>query len=341
MPSGDSHSERKEEPKESTTSASGSDGAAKPMPDASPPPPAGPRVPNLRTKPIDATQFRDALLAELRKHKTRSLAVVAGPNVGTTLRLERSIDLGRDPATALPLGDESVSWRHVRIEDRGAGEWAAVDLGSTNGTLIDGERIVGEAILKPGDRIFLGGSVVEFKEHDAIDEGFNAKLDRMLNEDDLSGLWVKRRFDAQLKTTVAAVQVGTIPVVSVLVMDLDGIKGINDTHGHDMGAFCIGECGKIIGRIVGSRGFATRFGGDEYAAGLPGIAKQEAVAVGEQIRQAIAAHVFENRGIRVQPGISIGVAALPGDAVDSEALFRAGDEALYRAKRAGKNRVAT
>lgn len=294
----------------------------------------------LRTKPIDATQFRDALLAELRKHKTPVLVVVGGPLVGTTVRLERSIELGRDPSAEFPLGDESVSWRHVRIEDRGAGEWAVVDLRSTNGTLLNGER-VGEAVLKPGDRIFLGSTVVELQEQDAIREGYTQEMDRLLNEDDLSGLWVKRRFDAQLKTTVSAVQVGSVPVVSVLVMDLDGIKGINDTHGHDMGAFCIGECGRIIGRVVGTRGFATRFGGDEFAAGLPGVTKDEAVALGETIRRTIGEHSFVHRGIRVQPGISIGVAALPGDATDADHLFRAGDEALYRAKRAGKNRVCT
>ena len=299
-----------------------------------------PRAAVLRTKPIDATQFRDALLAELRKHKTPVLVVVAGPNVGTTLRLEHSIELGRDPSAELPLGDDSVSWRHVRFEDRGAGEWAAVDLRSTNGTLVNGDRI-DERILKPGDRIFLGQTVLELQEQDAIGEGFNLEVERLLNEDDLSGLWVKRRFEAQLRITVSAVQATTMPMVSVLVMDLDGIKGINDSHGHDMGAFCIGECGRIIGRVIGARGFATRFGGDEFAAGLPGLDKEAAIAVGESIRKTIGEHHFEHRNIRVQPGISIGVATLPGDATDADQLFRAGDEALYRAKRAGKNRVAT
>ncbi len=324
-------------------SKDGTDKQAVPEPEAaqvaapSAPPP---RMAILRTKPIDATQFRDALLAELRKHKTPVLVVVAGPNVGTTIRLEHSIELGRDPGAEFPLGDESVSWRHLRIEDRGAGEWAAVDLRSTNGTLVNGDRIE-ERTLKPGDRVFLGATVLELQEQDAIGEGFNLEVERLLNEDELSGLWVRRRFDAQLKTTVSAVQVGTMPVVSVLVMDLDGIKGINDSHGHDMGAFCIGECGKIIGRVIGNRGFATRFGGDEFAAGVPGAKKEEAIELGETIRETINAHVFVHRGIHVQPGISIGVATLPGDATDAEHLFRSGDEALYRAKRAGKNRVST
>src|SRR6266849_2431927 len=87
------------------------------------------RKPHLRTKPLeDSTQFREALQAELRKHARPTLMVVGGPDVGMRLRLDRSLEVGRDPQASLPLRDESVSWRHVRIEDRGAGEWAVVDL---------------------------------------------------------------------------------------------------------------------------------------------------------------------------------------------------------------------
>ncbi len=294
----------------------------------------------LRTKPLDDVNFREALQAELRKHGRPTLVVVGGPDVGMRLALQQSIEVGRDPSAGLPLRDENVSWRHVRIEDRGAGEWAVVDLASTNGTLVNGERQA-EANLKPGDRVFLGKTILEFQEQDAIRQGFAAELDRLLNEDELSGLWVKRRFDAQLETTVAAVHAGSLACVSVIAMDLDGVKGINDTHGHEMGAFVIGTSGKVIGEVIGTRGYATRFGGDEYAAALPGVGKAEAVSIADAVRVAINAHVYERNGVRVHPGISLGVATLPEDASDAEAIFRAADQALYRAKRAGKNRVAT
>jgi len=224
----------------------------------------------LRTKPLgDADSLRDALQAELQKSQHASLVVVGGPDVGKRARLGRGVEVGRDPTAAFPLSDESVSWRHFRIEDRGAGEWALVDMGSTNGTIVNGERR-NEAALKPGDRMFVGKTILEFQQQDAIQEGFSAEVERLLNIDELSGLWVRRRFDTQLLATVAAVQRGTIPVVSVIVMDLDGVKPINDTHGHEMGAFVIGEAGRVIGATLSGRGFATRFGGDEYAAALPG-----------------------------------------------------------------------
>jgi diguanylate cyclase (GGDEF)-like protein len=162
-----------------------------------------------------------------------------------------------------------------------------------------------------------------------------------LNEDELSGLWVKRRFDAQLETTASAVTAGGLAVLSVLVMDMDGVKAINDTHGHHMGAFVIGEAGHVIGRVIGERGFSTRFGGDEFASALPGFTKALAVQVAEEVRKAVVDHVYEKGGIRVYPGLSAGVASMPDDAQDAEGLFREADQAMYRAKRAGKNRVAT
>jgi len=295
----------------------------------------------LKTKPFDddSNSLRIALQAELRKSASPSLLVVVGAEVGIRVRLDKSAEIGRDPACALPLLDENVSWRHARVEDRANGVWTVVDLKSTNGTLVNGEK-VGEWELRQGDRVFIGRTVLEFQEQDAIRDVYNAEVERLLNIDELSGLWVKRRFDTQLASAVSAVNAGSLAVISVVVMDMDGVKGINDTHGHDMGAFTIGTAGHIIGRELGERGFATRFGGDEFAAALPGIAKTDAVAVAESIRVAVVAHVYEKGGIRVEPGLSCGVAALPGDAEDAEALFRAADQAMYRAKKGGKNRVA-
>jgi diguanylate cyclase (GGDEF)-like protein len=303
------------------------------------------RAVRLKTKPFDddSNSLRLALHAELRKKAAPSLVVVAGEDVGLRFTLDRSCDIGRDPGAEIPIRDENASWRHARVEDRGNLDWVVVDLGSTNGVLVNGEKVV-EALLRPGDRVFVGKTIVEFQHQDAISAVFNEELDRLLSIDELSGLWVKRRFDAQLATAVSAVNSGTSPVVSVIVMDMDGVKAINDTHGHDMGAFVIGAGGHVIGSELGERApsaFATRFGGDEFAAALPGVAKSDAVVIAEAIRVAVVEHVYERAGVRVQPGLSCGVAAMPDDAPDAEGAFRAADQAMYRAKRGGKNRVAT
>ncbi len=300
------------------------------------------RMGPIRTAPLeDSEALRAALQRELQKAAAPSLLVIAGPDVGLRVRLDRTLEIGRDPASNFALRDESISWQHLRVEDRGSGEWALVDLGSTNGTILNTEKCAGERRLSAGDRILIGKTVLEFQLADSLREGFNAEVQRLLNVDELSGLWVKRRFDAQLETAASAVRAGSMPVLSVVVMDMDGVKGINDTHGHHMGAFAIGEAGHVIGRVIGDRGFSTRFGGDEFASALPGFTKEQAVAVAEEVRHAVTAHVYEKGAVRVHPGLSAGVATLPGDATDAEGLFREADQAMYRAKRAGKNRVAT
>jgi diguanylate cyclase (GGDEF)-like protein len=294
----------------------------------------------VRTVPLDdSNSLRDALQRELRRSVAPSLAVILGPDVGGRVVIDRSVEVGRDPACELPLHDESVSWRHVRVEDQGSGEWAVVDLGSTNGILVNGQPTRG-APLRPGDRIFIGKTVLEMQQ-DALRDAQAAEVERLISIDDLSGLWVKRRFDAQLESSFAAVLAGTSQSLSVIVMDMDGVKGINDTHGHHMGAFVIGAAGHVMGKLVEGRGFATRFGGDEFAAALPGASKDDAVAFAEQVRAAVVAHVYEKDGVRVHPGLSCGVATAPGDAPDAPALFHAADQAMYRAKRGGKNRVCT
>ena len=300
------------------------------------------RMGPIRTAPLEDSQaLRDALQRELQKVAAPSILVIAGPDVGLRARLQQVLEIGRDPSSSFALRDESISWKHLRVEDRGAEQWVLVDLGSTNGTIVNTERCQGERRLVPGDRIVIGKTVLEFQLADSLREGFNAEVQRLLNEDELSGLWVKRRFDAQLETTASAVNAGGLAVLSVLVMDMDGVKAINDTHGHHMGAFVIGEAGHVIGRVIGERGFSTRFGGDEFASALPGFTKALAVQVAEEVRKAVVDHVYEKGGIRVYPGLSAGVASMPGDAQDAEGLFREADQAMYRAKRAGKNRVAT
>ena len=128
--------------------------------------------------------------------------------------------------------------------------------------------------------------------------------------------------------------------LAMLVMDLDGLKQINDTHGHEMGGFTIIESARVLRDALGTMGCLTRYGGDEFVAYVPTHDKRAACALAERLRDVISlVHVYEQRGARVAPTISIGVAVLPDDGETPDELFRAADKALYRAKAAGKNQV--
>ncbi|MEZ4226176.1 MAG: GGDEF domain-containing protein [Polyangiaceae bacterium] len=267
------------------------------------------------------------------------LVVMSGneADVGRRVIVDRTLIVGRDPDVALCLTDGLVSWQHARLEDRGDG-WAVVDLGSTNGVLLNGQRVE-DAAVNPGDTLVFGSAVVRFELQDGAAQAYNQVVDRLLNTDDLSGLLVRRKFDMDFAQMVDAARARG-ENAALLVMDLDGVKAINDTHGHLFGAYVIGEAGKVIGELIRGHGIACRFGGDEYLAALPGKDAAGAAELAEQIRQRIAAHPFQREGIALRPGISIGVAAFPSSGSTAPELFQRADEALYRAKQAGKNRVS-
>jgi diguanylate cyclase (GGDEF)-like protein len=213
-------------------------------------------------------------------------------------------------------------------------------LGSTNGTLLNGKRVPSAKRLEAGDRIYVGACVVKFTFSDALEVGYHAQMDVLVGTDDLTGLVAKRRFDAAYVRAVEDARL-TEGVLAVLMLDLDGLKKINDTHGHPVGAHTIAEAGKLIGQVVSPHGAACRFGGDEFAAYLPGLTKRNATRVAESIRSVVSRHRFEKDGVVVRPTISIGVAAFPDDGGAADVLLRKADEALYRAKKTGRDRVKT
>lgn len=292
----------------------------------------------MKTLPASDTQTLSGQVAyALRSPHQPVLVVISGNEMGTRKPVDRSVLIGRDPVCDLVLGDALVSNRHALLEDRGD-SWALMDLGSTNGTSVNGRK-GSEFALSRNDKLVFGRTVVRFEIQDPLEQAYDAVLERLLNIDDLSGLLLRRKFDAELATAVESARASQ-KALGLLMMDLDGVKGINDTHGHRFGAYTIGESGKLIGRLLEGRGFASRFGGDEYVAALPALDLAGTEAVGEEVLRAIAGHAFEKDGIRLKPGISVGAAAFPESADDAEQLFQRADEALYRAKRGGKCRVS-
>jgi diguanylate cyclase (GGDEF)-like protein len=163
---------------------------------------------------------------------------------------------------------------------------------------------------------------------------------QIVGQDPLTGLESKRRFDDVLAFSFESSQRAGAPF-SLMMMDMDGVKGINDTHGHLFGAHVIGETGRIIAGHLRDGDHACRFGGDEFCAFLPGKTCDEAVEVAETIRQAVESARMVKDGIALFPTLSVGVAGRsPDGAENSLDLLAKADAALYRAKAAGKNRTS-
>jgi diguanylate cyclase (GGDEF)-like protein len=292
----------------------------------------------LRTLRLeDDAKLRAEVVRAVKSATRPVLVVLSGNEVGKRKTVEGNISVGRDPQADLSLTDAGVSWQHARIEDRGD-SWSVVDLGSTNGTSVNGVAAA-DTVLAAGDKLVFGSTIVRFEIQDSADQAYDELVSRLMNVDDLTGLLTRRKFDVDLGALIDRAKSAQNEPIGMLVMDLDGVKKINDTHGHLFGAYVIGEAGRLIGKVLAERGIAARFGGDEYIAALPGLDLDAVRAVGEEILAAIRAHSFVREGVTLTPGISIGCAAFPKNAEDGKSLFQRADEALYRAKQAGKGRV--
>jgi diguanylate cyclase (GGDEF)-like protein len=284
----------------------------------------------------EADALHDKLSRAVRAKFRPALVVLSGERVGVRVSVQGNIVIGRDADAALVLPDQGVSSRHAVVQDRGD-SFSLVDLDSTNGTFVNGTRTQ-EAELRNGDKITFGTTIVRFEVQDDADRAYSEMIEELVHIDDLTGLYLRRRFDAELTAGIAAARAASQPL-GLMAMDLDGIKAINDQYGHLFGARTIAESGKLIGRLVAGKGFATRFGGDEFVVALPNHDMESTTAVANEICGRICSEPIRHEGIVLRPGISIGVAIFPQDADDAVELFRRADEALYLAKRTGKRRV--
>jgi two-component system cell cycle response regulator len=302
------------------------------MSDPQPPPPPKKRAQTIR---IDKSSLFGKDLGPRRAHL---VVIRGGQDLGIHASIEGTATLGRCPDCTLRLQDLGVSWQHARISPAGAGAWTLEDVGSTNGTRVNGQRLEAPHTLSDGDKIVLGDSVVRFSLADELDVDFQSQIGMLVGTDPLTGLESKRRFDDALDFALSVARQGGTPV-AMLMMDMDGVKQINDTHGHFFGAHVIGETGRIIAKFLRDDGHASRFGGDEFSAFLPGLEKAAALEAAEEIRAAVETAGLQKDGIPLKPTISIGVACAPADADVALALVEKADAALYRAKADGKNCV--
>jgi diguanylate cyclase (GGDEF)-like protein len=157
--------------------------------------------------------------------------------------------------------------------------------------------------------------------------------------DDLTHLYNSRYLDQSLRREVKRATRSSRPL-SLLFVDLDGFKSVNDVHGHQAGSRALVEAGHVIRGSARETDVVARFGGDEFSLILPDTGSDGAVAVGERVRERIAAHAFlsaESLDIRLT--VSVGVATLPDVAKSADELVKAADKAMYRVKGSGKNGV--
>ena len=157
--------------------------------------------------------------------------------------------------------------------------------------------------------------------------------------DDLTHLYNSRYMNLVLRRETKRASRSGRPL-SLLFIDLDGFKGVNDTHGHLFGSRALVEAAAVIRGSARETDVVSRFGGDEFAIILPDTGGEGAFAVGARVRDKIAAHSFlAGDGLAIRLTASVGVATLPDVAASADELVQAADTAMYAVKDSGKNGI--
>jgi diguanylate cyclase (GGDEF)-like protein len=166
-----------------------------------------------------------------------------------------------------------------------------------------------------------------------------ARAEALSVTDDLTQLYNSRYLSQVLRRETKRASRSGRPL-SLLFIDLDGFKSVNDTHGHLYGSRALVEAAALIRLSARETDVVSRFGGDEFALILPDTGSEGAAAVGERIRDRIDAHRFlQGDGLDIHLTVSVGVATLPDVAASTEGLIQAADEAMYHVKDHGKNGI--
>lgn len=248
---------------------------------------------------------------------------------------EGKVRIGRGMENDVVLNSDSVSRRHARIELRGGG-YRVVDMASTNGTYVNDELVV-DAKLSRGDQVKVGDTILKFLSGADLESQYHETIYRMTIVDGLTAVHNKRYFVEQLDRELSRAARHGRPL-SMVICDIDHFKSVNDEFGHLAGDHVLKEVAQLCKSRIRPDDVIARYGGEELALILPETELAGGVLIADELRRIIASasFVFEDEDIDVT--VSFGVAQLE-PSWSSYDFVKAADAQLYRAKRAGRNRV--
>ena len=273
-----------------------------------------------------------------------NLIVIAHPGnklLGHRIRLGpgSALEIGRDPACDLSLPDvDSVSRRHALLRHHGQ-RVTLEDIQSTNGTWLRDRRVDQPVELNSGDRFQVGAVHFKFLYGEDVEHAYHEAIYELAVRDGLTGLFNRRKFqeDGERECTRSA-RYGR--PLALILFDIDRFKSINDNFGHLRGDAVLTRIAQASQDTLRREQFLARIGGEEFIVLCEETDKAGAMTLAERLRTALQelSHDDGQDGFHVT--CSFGVAAFEPPMVALSDLLSAADQALYRAKAAGRNRVA-
>ncbi len=273
------------------------------------------------------------------------LAFQSGADAGRVVRLSTTQPntLGRGDECAVPLADARLSRVHATIKHVG-GVWMLTDDGSTNGTFVNDARVEKYSALEDGARILLGGAVscrftfVTEEEARALTRVYDAAM-----HDALTGVFNRKALDERLAAEIAFA-VRHVASLSIVLLDIDDFKAINDKHGHLAGDAVLSDVATRVARAVRTEDVVARYGGEEFLVVARDIALDRAAQLAERLRAIVALEpvVFDSKIITVTASFGVASITCCGDKQkNTHTLVSIADARLYAAKSAGRNRVVS
>jgi diguanylate cyclase (GGDEF)-like protein len=278
---------------------------------------------------------------KVRRPGQSCLVVIHAPlqnDLGRRYVLDReltTIGRGRDNDIVLP--SDCVSRRHGRLERRGEALFV-IDLASTNGTFINDEvRPVRERQIERGDRLKIGDTIFKYLSGSDIELQYHEILFRMTVTDGLTNLANRKQLDTILEEEIPRARRHSRDL-SVLMLDIDHFKSVNDTHGHLTGDSVLRGLASILQRRLRPSDRLGRYGGEEFCVILPETSLGNAAKIGEELRSLVETHAFVTEDKQIRVTMSVGASCLQ-EGMTLDDLYRTADDMLYKAKREGRNKV--
>jgi two-component system cell cycle response regulator len=275
-----------------------------------------------------AQQRNRAVLVRMDSVQAGHVTSVDGPE----------IRIGRSGDNAIVVDDDGMSRVHVRVfyED---GQYVAEDLGSSNGTYVNGERIERYAlsdgvVLQLGPRVYFRFSITDEKQEKILRQLYESSV-----RDSLTGAY-NRHFFLERFSAELAYATRHSSQASLLMFDVDHFKKVNDTYGHPAGDAVLKGVAAATTRLLRTEDIFARYGGEEFVVLLRGIGLPGAARAGERLRRALEELRTRSDDVLIAVTVSVGVVSTTcAPRPDAETLITVADRRLYAAKGAGRNRV--
>ncbi len=266
---------------------------------------------------------------------------LSGRETGRSFNLKSKVTkIGRDTTCEISVDDPHVSRVHAVVKETEDGIFIR-DLESTNGVFVNGNKVT-EQRLTDGDKILVGTRLYfRFSYQDALDKNFQQALFNAANMDSLTQLYNKKYFVDVLPKEMSFSRRSKEPL-SLMMLDVDFFKKVNDTYGHLAGDAVLKNVGLQLQKHVRLENVACRYGGEEFAVILRNCGPSLGFTVAERIRATIEKESVSFKEHSIAVTISAGIATFTDDCFATmDDFIQRADDYLYEAKRGGRNRIVT